>query len=135
MTKHFYGTTLKIGANTIEEIVSISGPTLSVDMTETSNLGSTEQWKTYFPTWKDGGEITVKANYDMTNTYQDSVLDTVVLATQVSTAFTLTYPDTSAFAFSGTVTKFTPSGEVGADKMELEFTIKITGKVTYTAPA
>ena len=132
MTEHFYGTTITIATNTIEEVLSISGPNIKVDYTETSHSASTEQWRTYFPTWKDGGEVSVKCNLDHDLPYQDSVLDAITAASQAAAAFVITWPDASTYAFSGIVTEWTPTGDVGADKLEVDFKIKVSGKVTYT---
>ncbi len=123
---HGHGTTLTFGGTAIGEIVSISGPSLSREAIDVSNLGSANKWKEFIPGMIDAGEISMTINYTETTA---NVLEGTLTATAAS-AVIVTFPGSDTFTGSGIVTGLGTSIET-EDKISQEVTIKLTGAMVY----
>lgn len=126
-----FGTSLKIGAVAVAEILDVSGPSLSLETIDVTSHNSLEAWREYIAGLLDAGEITFDINYVPTAVTHKNAAGGLLylLATRASQAFTLTFPDTTAWTFNGFVTGFEPSAPVD-DKLSASITIKISGKPT-----
>ena len=126
---HGHGTTLAIGAATIGNITSISGPSQARDSIDISTMDSSDKWREFIPGMLDAGEVTFDVNYDAT---AGETADDLQAAIDDDPAdITITLPDTSTFVCSGIVTG------VGFaipfdDKVTQSVTIKLTGAPTFT---
>lgn len=125
------GSTLSVNSVSITQLLSLSGPAMSVGEVSTTNLASTS--KTRRPSIQpDGGTVSATFQYD------ESIHSS--LATLVSTSSTalvscaITYPDGTQVDFDGFVSSFEISA--GGEDTNLEGTIEImvSGAVTFTFP-
>jgi predicted secreted protein len=69
----------------IAEVTSIGGPNLARDTVDTTNMDSTDGWKTYLASLKDGGDITVDVNYIPDNTTHQAALTQLGTVTEADT--------------------------------------------------
>jgi hypothetical protein len=128
------GTIFKKGAVTIAELTSIDGVSISADTIETTDLSSPNNYRTFLPSLKDGGEVSLSGHYNYTaHNPLLADLDTGAVGT-----FTIEFPDRltttgSKWTFSGVITAFSTSVEL-EDLISMECTIKISGKPTLSAP-
>ena len=139
-----YGTLLErrtaVGSPTdtyqlLAERVTLTGPGLSRDAPEASNMDSPEAWKEFIPGMKDGGEIQIEGNWIPKHASQAP--DTGLLSEFSSDVFghwRLTFPDGSPeteWEFDAILTNFEPTMPTD-DKMTFSATLKITGKPTLS---
>jgi predicted secreted protein len=138
-----YGSEFKIGDDgttesftKVAEVVDISGPNMSRDAIEVTSQDSTSGWREFIPGMRDGGEVSVTANWipvDLTHDdgsdgvlahFQDNVLHNwkIVTADDGSSG-------TMDIDFAGIVTNFDISLPL-EEQAQLEFTIKVSGAVT-----
>lgn len=104
------------------DITDITPPEASVESLETSHQGTTTA-KTFTPAdLIDWGEMRIDFHFDEdTDPPVGSAAETV----------TLTWPDTSTWAFSGFMTNYSGSGPLNG-LMSGSATVKVTGDVTIT---
>jgi predicted secreted protein len=132
-----FGTMLKIGdASTgveVANVTSIEGPGLStetIDVTAHDSAGDTRE---EVPTFKSGGEVTLRINYDPAETTHKNAAGGLLKlwSDKTLSEFTIVYPTTPAtnVEFSGYVTAFAPSAPFDG-KIEANVTIKVAGAVT-----
>lgn len=129
------GTSIQFGSPTptaIGEVISIGGPNVSVDMIDTTVLGSAEGWREFIPGLLDGGSIDIEMclNTDNADDLKDWLdgrdTDSVVIywplvvGTGIPTA-----------SFTALCSAWTPGAVVG-DKLTLTATLKITGEVEFS---
>jgi len=124
-----HGTILAIGAATIGNITSISGPNISRDSIDISTMDSTNKWREFIPGMLDAGEVTFDVNYDGADGATANDLN-AALAAAASTIL-ITCIDTSTFSCSGFVTALGTAIPFD-DKITQSVTIKLTGAMTYT---
>ena len=119
------GTTLTWGG-AITEIVSISGPSLTNEPADTTNLSST--WRTRLPIIPDGGEVTLELNYEPDAASHASFITDLAAGTIQEAV--ITYPDGggTTLTFDAMCTAFTPNAPVG-DKLSATVTLTVTGDV------
>jgi hypothetical protein len=121
---------------TLAEVISISGPGLSLDTIDITNHSSPSAWKEYVPSLIDGGEVTLDLNYvptDVTQRFTTSGLG-FDMKSKTKRNFQLYWPDNptgtgTLWSLSGYVTKWQPGAPVG-DKLSAAVTIKLTGVPT-----
>lgn len=127
------GTLLRIGANSIAELTSISdvGPTGST--IETTNLASTS--KSFIGAGViDGGEISCSGLFNPNDTNGQKAMYDLV-ASQTVTAFSVLWASISAdFSFNGIVTEFKIGAEVEAG-IAFDAKIRVTGLPTLGVTA
>ena len=132
-----FGTLLKQGDGevsevftTIAEVTNISGPSLSMDTIEVTNLTSDNASREFIAGLKDGGEVTIDLNFlPAAGTF------TAFLANWTNRTkrnFKIVWSDAAptTWSFSGYVTNIEPSGSFD-DKLTASATIKITGQPTF----
>jgi len=122
---HGHGTTLAIGGSAVGQIISISGPNMTRDSIEITNMGSTNKWREFIPGMLDAGECTADVVYDGT------AVATFLAAqlTQTAQTITVTFPDTGTWAASGFLTSLGHSIPYD-DKVSQSVGIKFTGAAT-----
>jgi len=132
-----FGTLLKIGdASTgvaVANVTSIEGPGLSTETIDVTAHDSAGGSREEMPTFKSGGEVTLRINYDPSETTHKNAAGGLLKLWQDKTLseFTIVYPTTPAtnIEFEGYVTAFAPSAPFDG-KLEANVTIKVAGAVT-----
>lgn len=107
----------------IAEVRSITGPGITRDVIEVTNLDSTQGWKQFIAGFRDGGTVVAsmnftRAGFDLLMTdFEDDTLQNyqIVLSDAVATSI----------EFEGLVTELPLTINVG-DAITMESTIKIT---------
>lgn len=117
--------------NDIGEVISIQPPGVTAETIDTTELNPTDAFRTFIKSLKDGGEVTVVMHMDpatVADAENQSLLKAEVEGTDNSTA-KIEFSDAGPnVIFSGPATGWTP-GELTADgKIELTFTMKVSGK-------
>jgi len=129
-----FGTTFKVDSTAVAEVYSISGPSLSKDTQETSDLSSTG-YRSFAATLKDPGEITLGLRYLPSAATHNNASGLVgyFAASSNTTPYscTITWPDSSVWSCSGIFTGFEPSADVDSP-LDAQVTIKLTGAPTLT---
>ena len=121
-----YGTTLTMtSAGLVAGVKSLSGPGVSVDMLDVSTHDAGTGYRTYVPGLADGGELTLEIVFDDAN----EVLWKAEVRAAVDT-YTIVWPATITWVFSGLLTGFEPSAAVDGD-LSATITVKVTGVITY----
>ena len=131
-----YGTALYKGTSTgtaYGQVVSISGPSLSLDTVDVTSHDSTSAWEEVVATILRSGEITMEIVYDPANATHKYAAGGLLYDMVSRTAITLTliFPDTATteWTFSAFVTAFEPSAPVDG-ALTASVTLKPTGVVT-----
>lgn len=127
------GTLLKVGDGggsetftTVPGITSISGPSMSLDVVDVSDMSST--WKEYDNALIDGGEIQCSGNFISGNAVQNGLQDDFIAGTLRN--FQVVWIDgPTTWTVPCFITSWEPGGEVNG-KLTLSFTLKISGTVT-----
>ena len=125
---HSYSTTLKRGANTIAEVSSITGPKPSRNAIDVTHLNSPDTYKEFIAGMKDGGEVSIEANFYPGDTNGQIGLRDDFEAGTIQD-FTVTFPTSTGttWTFKGLVTEFGTDAPLD-DKLPFSATIKITAK-------
>lgn len=140
-----YGSDFKIGDDgtaelftTVAEVIDISGPSMSRDAIDVTNQDSTNGWREFIPGFRDGGEVSISANWIPVSSTQDATSGILSKFTDnVLHNFQIVTSDdgsggTMDIDFAGIVTQFNPSLPI-TEQGKLDFTIKISGAVTIAA--
>jgi predicted secreted protein len=112
---------------TINEVLSITGPTLTSDLIEVTSHSSTGAYKEYILGGKDGGEVSFDVNY----LPADSTGLLSMYDGQTIEDFKLIFTDTGTteWTFQGIVQDFQISAEIGS-QLTASCTIKVSGQPT-----
>ena len=115
---------------TIAEVNTINGPNLSRDTAEVTNLSSPGGYKEFIGTFRDGGEVTLNANWTIGG-YVDMKTD---FETSSLVDYEIVLPDTgeTTLSFSALVTALGMTIPTN-DKVSMDVTIKISGETTVTS--
>jgi predicted secreted protein len=126
-----YGTLLArstdaVTFTTIAGVTELSGPSLSLNTIESTDMDSTGGYREFVGGLIDGGEVSVTINYDNHTTHRSLLQD---LTTRAVRTFRITIPTTPAtvWTFTALVSGFTPSTPVD-DKSTASITLKLTGQ-------
>ena len=128
------GTTFKRGDGTsdegftaISEVVNITGPALTREFIDTTNLDSTDGYREFITGFRDSGEVTITANW-IRDGYIDMKTD---YDSDDSVNYQIVVGDTSAttLEFAAFVTAMPLSIPTGS-QITMDATFKITGDVT-----
>jgi predicted secreted protein len=117
---------------TINEVLSITGPTLGSDLIEVTNHSSTGSYKEYIAGGKDGGEVSFDINYlpaDSTHDATSGLLYMYNTDPQTAQAFKMIFTDTgnTEWTFNAVVQDFQISAEIGS-QLTASCTLKVTGQ-------
>jgi predicted secreted protein len=125
------GTELRRNGTKVAEVVSISGPSISLDTEDVTSHDSTNGWEEMIATILRSGEVTCDINYVPTNsTHRNASGGLIYDMIQRATAtWTIVLGATTIASFTGYVTAFEPSMPHDG-KLAASVTIKPTGVVT-----
>ena len=112
---------------TISEINTVGGPSKTRDTIDVTTLGSTDGYREFIAGFKDGGTVTLSMNF--TRTQYDTMDDDFESNTLVNYEVVLPDDATTTLEFEGLVTEL-PLLINPDDKITMDVTIKISGKVT-----
>lgn len=114
------GTTITWGSSGFAaNIVSVDGPSVTIEPVESTHLGSTG-WKSFLAsTLKDGGELSLTVNHDAG-----------LSVPTASETITIDWGGLgNTWVFSGITTGYTPGASIN-EIMTATMTIKVTGTIT-----
>ncbi len=132
-----FGTLLKIGDGagtevftTIAEVTDIGGPELALEIAEVTSHSSTGGWKEKIGALLDGGQVSLSINYIPTNVTHNATGGLIrdMVARNVRN-FTLTFPNSTVWAFSALVVGFSPTEPID-NALTADVTLEITGVPT-----
>lgn len=130
-----HGTKFAIGNGATPEVftdaagvTSLSGPGLSRDMIDVTDMDSPDGYREFIGALKDAGEVQVDLEFDPDGSTTSALLS--LLGQTSAKNFRITFPDTTAWAFSGWLSNFEPS-DPHDDKMTASATFKVTGKPAF----
>ena len=139
-----YGSTFEVadgtGWDVVAEVIDITGPSMSMDSIDLTNQDGSAGWRDFTPGWRDGGEVSITANWLPAHITHDDGTDNIGIWDQfqddaIKTFRIVTEGDgsggTITIAMSGIVTSFNTSLPL-TEQAKLDFTIKLTGAVTFT---
>jgi hypothetical protein len=128
MAKHAFGTRLKIGANHIAGLTSVSGIDLTADTIDVTTLESADTYREFIQGMRDGGEVSISGFFEPSDTNGQNQIYTLFNSGAV-TSFSILFPSTlgAEWTFSGIVTQATTNAEM-EEAATFEATIKVTGK-------
>lgn len=127
------GTALKIGANAVAELTSISGISVSAGTIDITTLSSADNYREYLQGLRDGGDVSMSGFFDPADTNGQQALLTA-FNSGASTAMTIVFPTAIGYTwtFNGIVTAFGTNAEM-EDAVGFDCTVKVTGKPTLAA--
>jgi len=116
--------------NAIAEVRNITGPGMTRDFIDVTNLDSTGGYREFITGFRDGGELTFTMNFTLAG-YDDLFAD---YSSDDSHNYQVVLADTGAttFEFAGYVTSL-PLTIPTDDAVTVDVTIKITGAVSMTS--
>lgn len=124
-----FGSVLKKGATAIAEIKSISGPSLSRNTIDATNMDSANGWKEFIGGLKDAGEVSIECNFLPTNATQKAAYTD--LGDGSVDAYSIVWSDSggTTWTFNAICVGFDPKAELdGALSATMKF--KLTGAPT-----
>jgi len=124
------GTTLKKATVAIAELMSISGPSISMEPIDVTNHDSVDSFREYIAGLRDGGEISIEGNFLDGNAGQAALIADVTAGT--SGSYSVNFPDGAKWEFTAFVTAFENQASFD-DKIGFSATLKINGKPIFTA--
>jgi predicted secreted protein len=116
----------------IAEVVDLVPPAMTKDSIDVTNHSSTNRWKEFIPGMKDGGSVSVKANWLPTNATHDGSTGVLEAFTDnVNHNWKIVLPDSLlTISFTGHITAFNPETPLTLQG-SLSFTVKISGEPTF----
>jgi predicted secreted protein len=114
----------------IAEVGSITGPNLSRGTIDVTSLDSTDGYREFIGSFRDGGELTFEMNF--TRDGYIFMKDDLESSTKVNYQIILTDTGETAFDFLGFVTALGLAVPLD-DKVSSSVTIKISGPVTVSS--
>lgn len=114
----------------VGEVISISGPSMSRSTIDTTHLGVTGGYRTFIAGLRDPGQVTFTINY--TRTDYDTLKSDFESDSEQSYAIELPDDDNTAFLFGGLVTEL-PLTIPADDRVTGDITIQVSGQVTISS--
>lgn len=135
MAKLGHGTTFTWNSNTVGELTSIGGVSLSADSIEVTTHQSSDYYKEFLPGLIDAGEFPIEGNFKQDDTNGQIAMLTDFNA-RTSRACVVTFPDSIAtWSFTGFLTSYEIGAADSAGVIPFSATIKISGKPTLAISA
>tara|TARA_R110000824_G_scaffold212432_8_gene398659 strand:- start:3061 stop:3483 length:423 start_codon:yes stop_codon:yes gene_type:complete len=132
------GSEFKLGTNAspivytkVAEVLSISGPEISAEEIDVTSLDSTGGFKEYITGLKDGGTVSIEANWIKGNAQQITMRDAVASGATVNLQIVFADSPQTIATFIGKVTSF----GMGADpssQLKASLSVRISGAITWT---
>lgn len=116
--------------DTIAQVANITPPQSEIDDVEIEELDPVDAYKRFLPGLVDGGEVSLTLNFDGKNTGHQNLLNDH--QTRATRNYRVVLPDNTTWAFSGYVKSFSSSEISAGEVIQVEVTIKISGKPTLT---
>ena len=120
----------------IAQLFSLSGPSLSADVADTSTHEDQKFYRTFVNTFRDGGEVTLGLRWDPAEaTHSEAANGLLALfELDVSSVYTINWPNAGAstVAFSAFVTGYEPVADFDG-ALEASITLRLTSVPTFTA--
>ena len=115
----------------VAEILSIGGPEVSAEEIDVTSLDSTGGYKEYITGTKDGGTVSLEANWIKGNANQLSMRNLV--DSGATRWFQISFADSpnTIATFQGVVTAFGMSADPGS-QLKATFSVRISGQITWT---
>lgn len=113
---------------TIADVVSISGPSITIPTIDSTNLTSTS--RTFLTSLPDNGEVTFTIQYDHDETTHAG-LEALAVTPDDSVNWGITFSDADTATFSGALVGFNINGMEIDGLVQAEITVKISGDVTF----
>lgn len=113
----------------VGQIEDIAPPSLEADDIETSNMSNTDRVKRFRAGWLDSGEVEVSSQY------AKAVYAALLALVRVKRAWRITFDDTSPITIDDSYIK---SLQPPVDREGIamtDFTIKVSGPITFTPAA
>lgn len=117
-------TEISIGGTDIENLLSVSSPSISTTMIDTTDLSSTA--RTFVSGMVDGGDCSFELAYDPSLDKHEALeadLGTLV-------AVVITWSDDTTCTFVGILTNLSPAANLD-DKLTCSATVKVSGAVSF----
>jgi predicted secreted protein len=135
MAVHSQGTVLKLGANSIAELNSIGGLSLSADSVDVTTLTSTDGFREFIAGYKDAGEVSLSGNFKPNDTNGQAALLTNFIDGSTD-EYTIVFPEDLGYewSFDAFVTGYSTAASLDG-QVTFEATLKVTGKPTLTVSA
>lgn len=114
----------------LAEVKNIGGPDEKADELEATHLRSPSGYREFLQSFKDGGELTIEANFLPGDTTQQAMAADFASGTTKNRR--ITYPDGSYNSFAGWVKAKGNSGTQVGSVLGRMFTVRISGPVTLT---
>ena len=136
--KSAFGTTIQWNAQAIGEVLSISGPSQSVDTIDATSHDSADAYREFIAGLRDGGEVSVEGNFIPGNTGQTSIHTDMQAGTVREVVITFPASMGTTCTFDALCTAHEPTAPHD-EKAGFSATFKVTGKpvlatATATAP-
>jgi len=116
--------------NSVAEVISITGPSMSRSTIDTTHLGVSAGYRTFIAGLRDPGQVTFTINYNRAD--YDSLKTDFESDTEQDYAIELPDDDNTAFLFSGLVTEL-PLTIPADDRVTGDITIQVSGQVTISS--
>lgn len=128
MAKRSLSTKLKVGANAVVGLKSISGINLSAETIDATTLESDGGYREFIGGFKDGGEVSVSGNFEPSDTNGQIALYNAFEAGD-PIAFSILFPSAmgAEWTFNGVVTGFSTGAELEG-LVSFDATIKVSGQ-------
>jgi len=121
------GTTISFDGSVPQDLLSISGPTFSVNTIDVTSMSSTR--REFTSGQYDSGEITFEIAYDP-GSVTHKALVTDIDASTAATVWFITFSDNSTCTGTGFITAFSSSGTLD-DKLTASVSVKCTDTIAY----
>lgn len=112
---------------------TISGPSLSKDTVDATHFASTDRYREFLSSLRDGGEVSLPVFWDPNDTGSASAIANALTDFNADTARTyqILFTDGSDWTFEGILTGIGQETPLD-DKMTMALTYKVTGKPVFT---
>lgn len=127
-----FGTILKKGTTPIGNLLSVSGGGTSIDFVETTNHESADKHREFRATLASVPDLTVKVQMTKANMLALTA-ETGVDAGMEPWSVEWPFPTTPVvMSFNGQIAELTPGAADVDNLVEVDITLKVSGKVTWT---
>jgi|TARA_R100000501_G_C2590792_1_gene90863 hypothetical protein len=123
------GTTFSFGGTAIGDVLSISGPSVSVATIDTTSIGDT--FRSFLGGTIDSGEVSLEIMYDpgsTAGTALETEWESTASSAPAAAECIITFSDSSTYTFQGILTGFEASAAID-DKVTANCTFKVSGSV------
>jgi predicted secreted protein len=116
----------------VADIVEVVPPAISRESVDTTVHNTADRYRTFIPGLRDGGEVTLRIQYDAEGTNHSDLLDD--LNDDVLHNYKIVFPTGigETWTFGGFVTRLGDQSPLD-DKITREITFKVSGKPTLAA--